>query len=268
MSNQTLLNGKIPSKEELLALLDSKEILRGKSPFTTLLINKGNISFWGQHKERLQKSFNYLYKDLDFSSFETKLEQAYKLGSSLSKNLKVMRLTMIRSGNEVDLLTQIEDYIDTSGEALKLKTSKHPLRSSSLPKFLKNGNYLEISIEVNKARENNCDDCLFLGNGDFAAECSTSNIFFRKGSRFFTPSLEGPVLDGITRSVVLDIMKKLGQAVEELNISRPEWENMDEAFLTNSLKGLVSVSEIDGRGFSEESDFLAQIKKEYQGRLE
>ena len=267
MSNQTLLNGKAPSFDELLALLDSKEILRGKSPFTTLLVSKGKIPFWEKHKERLQKSFSYLFKDLDFSSFENKLEYASKIAMKNKEGLKKMRLTMIRSGAEVDLLTQIEDYAVIKSKALKLKTSKHPLRSSSLPKFLKNGNYLEISIKVKKAREDNYDDCLFLSNDDFAAECSTSNIFFRKGSRFFTPSLEGPVLDGITRTVVLEIMKELGQAVEELNISRPEWENMDEAFLTNSLKGLVSIAEIDGRQFSEESDFLTQIKKEYQGRL-
>ncbi len=268
MSNQTLLNGVEPSKEELLSLLNSKEILRGKTPFTTLLITKGKIPFWDQHLDRLKKSFCFLYKDLEFSKLEKKLEQAKKIGTKEKSKVKSMRLTMIRSKDKVDLLTQIEEHKKNDLSPLKLRTCLHPQRSSSLPKFLKNGNYLEISLEVLKATELDLDDCLFLDREGHAAECSTSNIFFRKGSRFFTPTLEGPVLDGITRSVVLDIMKGLGQAVEEINISRPEWENMDEAFITNSLKGLVSVSEIDGRGFSEESDFLAQIKKEYEGRLE
>ncbi|MFT6068233.1 MAG: branched-subunit amino acid aminotransferase/4-amino-4-deoxychorismate lyase [Bacteriovoracaceae bacterium] len=267
MSNQTLLNGVEPSKEELLSLLNSKEILRGKSPFTTLLINKGKIPFWDRHHERLKKTFSYLYKDLDFSNFEKKLEKARKIGVKEKSQISSMRLTMIRSEDEIDLLTQIEEYKKNEPIALRLKTCLHPLRSSSLPKFIKNGNYLEISLEVLKAAQLNLDDCLFLDSEGHAAECSTSNIFFRKGSRFFTPSLEGPVLDGITRSVVLDILKDLGQAVEEINISRPEWENMDEAFITSSLRGLVSVSEIDGRSFSEESDFLAQIKKDYEGRL-
>lgn len=267
MSKQTLLNGKVPGTKELLALLDSKEILRGRTPFTTLLICGGKIPFWKQHFERLQASFSFLHNDLDFSSFEKKLEQARKVGLKEKTKLSSMRLTMIRSKDQVDLLTQIEEYSNLDLNSIKLRTCLHPLRSSSLPRYFKNGNYLEISLEVNKARELELDDCLFLDREGHAAECSTSNIFFRKGSRFFTPSLEGPVLDGITRSVVLEIMKELGQPVEELSISRPEWENMDEAFITNSLKGLVSIKEIDGREFSEESDFLTQIKKEYEGRL-
>lgn len=266
MTSIFLIDGKEPKKSELLSLFESRDLLVGRTPFTTLLATNGKIPFWEHHAQRLRSSFEFLYSEHSFVEFMKNVELSLEKLPKAKKNY-YLRLTMIEGLDSIKLITQIKPYMDNDQSSLKLRTSLHPGRVSTLPKYLKFGNYLEVTEEVKKAKAEGFDDCLFLDDEDLASECSTSNIFFRRGNRFFTPSLKGPVLDGVTRKVVLEIFDELGYIYEELDANRAEWESMEEVFITNSLKGLVSVEKIDTREFKVGSDFFEEINKCYQNRM-
>ena len=59
-----------------------------------------------------------------------------------------------------------------------------------------------------------------------------------------TPSDECGLLSGVIRGQVLSIAREQGLRVEEGNILPEECVRADEAFVTSSGRGLVSVSEI------------------------
>lgn len=266
MESLLLIDSSEPTKEDLILLFDQRDLLTGKTPFTSMLALDGRVAFLEKHLERLKASFEFMYPEKEFESLKLKIKKGLERISKLEGRYYI-RLTMLESETDVTLIIQIRRYPDTKFENIKLQTTEHPQMLSKLPSFLKFGNYLESSLQVKKAAAENFQDCLFLDKKGLCKECSTSNIFFRKGERFFTPALEGAVLDGITRKVVIEILQELGLTHQERGIDRDEWQNMDEVFITNSLKGLVTVSQIDARTFETNSDYFKKINRIYKNRM-
>lgn len=261
-----LVNGLEPTKKDLLKLFEGRELLAGRTPFTTAISIDGKVPFWDHHLERLKSSFNFLFKDQDIKELEQKLNLCLKKINK-TPGTQYLRFTMIENKNTVQLIFQMRELEKNNLTELSLKSIFHPGRVSSLPRNLKYGNYLEAIEEVKKAKEEGFDDCLLLDDEGRACESTIANIFFRKGNRIFTPSLKSPVLDGVTRKVILEILDELGVECEKLTPNRAEWENMDEVFLTNSTRGPVNVSKIDTREFESGSDIFRKIRTAYDVRL-
>ncbi len=261
-----LVNGVEPTKKNLLKLFEGRELLAGRTPFTTAISIEGRIPFWEYHLERLQKSFEFLFEDHSFKELKKNLDLCL-IRVKETSGVQYLRFTMIQNESSVQLIFQMKELENKPVTELSLKTVLHPNRVSSLPRSIKYGNYLESIVEVKKANKDGFDDCLLLDGEGRACESTVANVFFRKGNRLFTPSLKSPVLDGVTRKVVLEILVELGIECEELTPNRAEWENMDEVFLTNSTMGPVCISKIDTREFETGSDIFKKIKNAYEKRL-
>ena len=77
-------------------------------------------------------------------------------------------------------------------------------------------------------------------------EASRSNIFLVEGGRLYTPSLDGPLLPGVMRRVVLERAGEAGLEVEEVSLPVERIRSADEAFLTNSVRGVVPIARLMG----------------------
>jgi branched-chain amino acid aminotransferase len=77
------------------------------------------------------------------------------------------------------------------------------------------------------------------------AEGSISNVFLVTGGAVRTPSLDTPVLPGITRAIVIDLARKAGIEVIEGALSLEDLLEADEVFLTNSMMELLPVVRIE-----------------------
>lgn len=79
-------------------------------------------------------------------------------------------------------------------------------------------------------------------------EASACNVFIVKNEVVITPPLDNQLLPGITRNMVLDILRKDGTLqVEERVISMNEVHAADELWLTSSSKDIAPVVELDGQ---------------------
>jgi len=80
-------------------------------------------------------------------------------------------------------------------------------------------------------------------------EGSRTNLFLVKRGELVTPSLDGPVLPGVMRALVLETARAGGWTVrEESDVSRAMLCQADEVFLTNSVRGVVPVAQAHGPG--------------------
>ena len=86
-------------------------------------------------------------------------------------------------------------------------------------------------------------DILYLWQG-IVLECPRDNFFIWRGDTLVTA--KDDVLHGITRNVVIDLMRDHG-IVEERGIAVGELDLADEAFLTSTTKSIVPVVQIDER---------------------
>ncbi len=77
-----------------------------------------------------------------------------------------------------------------------------------------------------EAKDNGCDQVCFLdaAQGRYVEELGGMNIFFvYADGRLVTPELTGTILEGVTRSSILQLGKELGHEVEERKVEIEEW---------------------------------------------
>jgi D-alanine transaminase len=78
-------------------------------------------------------------------------------------------------------------------------------------------------------------------------EASACNVFIVKNEVVITPPLDNQLLPGITRNMLLDILRQDGTLqVEERVVSMAEVRTADELWLTSSSKEIAPVVELDG----------------------
>jgi branched-subunit amino acid aminotransferase/4-amino-4-deoxychorismate lyase len=84
-------------------------------------------------------------------------------------------------------------------------------------------------------------EMVLLNEHGHVASAARANIFWRKGRRLYTPAHEAGCRCGVVRGFVL-----AQGAVEEGHFTVDELVGADEIFLTNSLRGIVSVDALEG----------------------
>jgi branched-chain amino acid aminotransferase len=96
----------------------------------------------------------------------------------------------------------------------------------------------EMIIAAMEAKEQNWDDAIILNNQGNIVEATSSNLFVYTNSKIITPQIIDGALDGIMRSNVIEIAKKLEIEVLEKTIKPDILQKSEEIFLTNAIKGI------------------------------
>ena len=97
-----------------------------------------------------------------------------------------------------------------------------------------------------QAMDDGYDDCIFYRDGEIV-ETSASNLFIVENGVVKTPPLSNLLLGGITRLVVLELLKKHNILFSVEAISLEQLHNASEVWLTSSIKELVPITRIDGK---------------------
>jgi branched-chain amino acid aminotransferase len=90
------------------------------------------------------------------------------------------------------------------------------------------GNYAASLIAQQEAEANGCKQVLFLDhfNDDAVEELGGMNVFFvMKDGSLATPALTGTILEGVTRSSIIQVAQDMGRTVSERKITLAEWRD-------------------------------------------
>ena len=74
-----------------------------------------------------------------------------------------------------------------------------------------------------------------------------ANVFVQIKGGLFTPSLTSGCLPGVMRSVILDVAREQGIAIQETIITRTQLAAAEQIFLSSALRGIVSAQSLDQR---------------------
>jgi D-alanine transaminase len=92
------------------------------------------------------------------------------------------------------------------------------------------------------------DETILFNEAGELTEAAACNVFVVQDGVVATPPLDHQKLPGITRELVLDILRRHGDiAVEERVVGREALDDADEVWLTSSSKEIAPVTAIDGR---------------------
>jgi branched-subunit amino acid aminotransferase/4-amino-4-deoxychorismate lyase len=105
----------------------------------------------------------------------------------------------------------------------------------------------DLHLARREAEAEGAFEALLLNSSGFLAEGSSSNVFLVKGNVLVTPDLASGILDGVTRSILLDLAPKAGVPIEERPVRPGELFEAGEAFLASTLKEVVPLVQVDGR---------------------
>ncbi len=104
-------------------------------------------------------------------------------------------------------------------------------------------------------------EAILLNEHQQVASAARANLFWRRGERLYTPAHEAGCRRGVTRGFILQ-----RREVQEGNYGLNDLLSADEIFLTNSMKGIVSVQLIETRVLN---DFSAAdaLRAEYNAEI-
>jgi branched-chain amino acid aminotransferase len=89
------------------------------------------------------------------------------------------------------------------------------------------GNYASSLVAQQEATEHGCDQVVFLdaSEGRYVEELGGMNMYFVYADGHIVTPESGTILEGITRSAVIEIAGKAGHQVEERKFSIDEWRD-------------------------------------------
>jgi len=121
------------------------------------------------------------------------------------------------------------------------------------------GNYAASLLPQQEAAAQGCSQVAFLDpvEGKYLEELGGMNLFFVfKDGRLVTPALSGSILEGITRSSILQLGRDRGLNVEERKVSVDEWKQgvasgeISEVFACGTAAVITPIGELKGKGFA------------------
>ncbi|GGK09999.1 branched-chain-amino-acid aminotransferase 2 [Yeosuana aromativorans] len=117
------------------------------------------------------------------------------------------------------------------------------------------GNYAAAILPTEIAKSKGYDQVLWLDAHEFKyiQEAGTMNVFFRINDEFITPSLDGAILNGISRLSTIELLRDKGYKVTERLVSMDEIieasnnGTLQEAFGCGTAVGVAMIEEIGYR---------------------
>ncbi len=113
---------------------------------------------------------------------------------------------------------------------------------------IKSTSLLGNVMHFQHGQDSGVDETILFNANNELTEASACNVFVVKGKTICTPPLDKQLLPGITRFMLLDILRQHSSfTIEERVITMDEVHQADELWLTSSSKEIVPVVELDGQ---------------------
>jgi branched-chain amino acid aminotransferase len=132
----------------------------------------------------------------------------------------------------------------------------------------KTGEHLFHVLAVQEAREHGAHEALLVDGAGCVTEGASSNVFALREGVLTTPPLGAGILAGVTRAVVIDLVRALGIPFREHPLPLSVLERADEAFLTSTVREVLPVVRVGERvlGTGEPGSVTLRIHEAFRGR--
>jgi branched-chain amino acid aminotransferase len=255
--NLICFNGKMVDAETPILTAANRAFRYGDAVFETMKVKDGSITLKDLHFERLSQSLKLL--QINTNQTEEKLEK--KIISLCEKNkttkLATVRLEVFRDNESCGYLIEAfpldEDpaILNEQGWSICI----HPFLRKACDGYanLKSANFLPYVMADIYRQEKNADECIVLNSSGNIADGSRTNIFLVKDDEVLTPALHQGCVNGVMRRHLIQQLKANGIAVKQTEITVDMLKQADAVFLTNAIRGIKWVCELENKTFVKET---------------
>jgi len=100
-------------------------------------------------------------------------------------------------------------------------------------------------LAIQAAREHGCNEVILHRDGR-VTEGGSSNVFAVLGTSVITPSKTSEILPGITRDLVVELLRANKVPLQERRLTLTELRSAEEIWLTSSTREVLPVTRLDG----------------------
>jgi branched-chain amino acid aminotransferase len=255
------LNGEfIPLSQAKVSILD-RGFCYGDALFETMRVYSGTIFALDLHLNRLERGADLIFLKLP-ESRECIKEILYKTFNRNQGADSVIRLTVTRGEGALgelwpaDTTPTLSVYVRQhsappdewycTGVPISLIPNSAS-KLGSMSEQIKSANYLSQILARKQAVDQDSVEGIMLNERSEVCDGTLSNIFVVKKGVLSTPAVNGYVLAGITRQVVLKLAAEAGTVCKEGTLTADDILQGDEVFLTNTGWEILPVTRVDGK---------------------
>ncbi len=255
------LNGKfVPLSQAKVSILD-RGFCYGDALFETMRAYSGKIFRLDLHLDRLERGAHRIFLKLP-ESRERLQEILYKTFDRNQGADAVLRMTVTRGEGVLGKLWQantsptlsvyVRPYCSPSDEWYQNGVPISLIPNSAaklgdLQEQVKSANYLSQILARKQAEDQNSVDGIMINEQGEVCDGTISNIFIVKKGVLSTPAVNGYVLAGVTRQVVLELASQASTVCKEKAIAPEEVLQADEVFLTNTGWEILPATRVNGK---------------------
>tara|TARA_B100000029_G_C17563616_1_gene954315 strand:+ start:200 stop:1081 length:882 start_codon:yes stop_codon:yes gene_type:complete len=272
------INGEFFEREEAKISVFDSGFLLGDGVWEGIRLHNRKLCFLDEHLTRLYDGA----KSIDMKIGKTVKEMKQEIENVLNVNkmedgvhLRLIVSRGIKATPYQDPKVTISDPTIVIIPEYKKSISKDGLSLISVD--IKRGTSETQDPRINSLSKHNCiqaciaateaggDEALMLDRDGNVSTCNSTNFFMIKDNEVWT-STGKYCLPGITRKNIIEICKENRIKIYEKNFNLEDTYDADEAFVTGTFAGIITVSEIDGHAI-EGDKITSEIRKMYEQRL-
>jgi len=273
------LNGRIVENAYATVQAESDGLYYGAGCFETFTSYSGKFLHLDRHIRRLNGGVSYLAgKDEDMFGQGQIRSEILKLLEANKLSEKRARIRMQVS--MADRLGYSPAGIEKTGFSVLITAAAIPERlhktyslatvetkvvpASCRPVNFKLSNMLHYRQAGIEAKRAGADDALMLTVNGSVAETSIANIFWETDGTIYTPSTSCDILPGVTRGIVLDLVKTHKGKIIEGEFTLRELKSATTVWICNSIKEIALVSKIDGLTYPTDSTLSRKLHQDFE----
>jgi branched-chain amino acid aminotransferase len=140
---------------------------------------------------------------------------------------------------------ELGDYLSPDGVSCRISSWTRQ-EDRSLPLRGKiSGAYITSSLAKTEAVTSGFDEALLMNTRGKVSEASGMNLFLVRDGVLITPGVDQDILEGITRSSVIELAKHMGLQVIERPVDKTELCIADEVFLTGTAAKITPIRQLE-----------------------
>ncbi len=238
---------------------DDRGFQYGDGFFETMIVINGHISLFDYHYQRILDALTVLDMEIEGGITSNYLQELIHKLSGFNDCSRSARGKLIvwrqkggyyepQSGKAHYLLTA-ESYNPKKNQIIERTGFCESVQNYPSPfSFFKRLSSLQYVMAGLEKRSKEKNDLILCDYNDNVSEMLQSNIFWIKGKRFYTPSLETGCIRGIMRSYLIDLLPSKGLEVHEVEMNKSILARADHIFSCN-VTGLYPVIAVEDMNF-------------------
>ena len=223
-----------------------------------------------KHIKRLTQSAKFLLTDITEDYIYNALEKVIKINNP-TKPIYIRPFVYTSDLGIAPRLHNIEtnffiycielgDYLSPEGVTCRMSSWTRQ-EDRSLPLRGKiSGAYITSSLAKTEASLSGFDEALLLNSNGKVSEASGMNLFIVRNGELITPSVDQDILEGITRSSVIELAKSIGLKVIERPVDKTELLIAEEVFLTGTAAKITPIKQIESTKLNIDRPVMNKLK--------